>query len=693
MCTKKKMLVSGVLLVVAFAHAAQAGMLGVQPGLPQVLYNQGALTYDAGADLLSIEAIPIAIRFVSGSPATVANGSLTIGAEVDDTGALTGGVPGDDLVLTGDAGQYTGVLLTGEIVQFGYIDSGGPTDLYDFRFVATGGALAALLPGDIGIILASETSTFADDFGVDFSGEAKGVLGAIDMTCALDLVVEGCVLVPPPAPHDSDCRGKVVRMTLQYTGAGPVATSHSQDPRKVSVVGDAASTEPVSMLIVNKRRDKIWATVSGINIGDEILVEAAAANADHLDSETRVTITDAVGNTIEEVRFHTSCSQPLNAGDQFGSLLVASVTSTEGGEVTNDPEPEPEICVKELPAMSGPHCKGKVRVLSLRYTGGGCGATIHSQDPRKVKCSGDAGNATPVRIVATDNRGDYLFLDQAGVELGDVVDIIALEGGRSDLKADTVVRILDGNGAVIEEVKFHTSCSQPLNLGDQFGSFEVFALETTEGIAANEYAVEYTYTVTNNSDFYPVANVSVFDSEFGLVDGSPIAELAPGESAVLTMTVLLSQGTTNTATATGYAELSVCTAMDTETITMAEPPAVPDECNTRIQALLLEYIGPDITDATVTVVADKFNTPVVYTVANLTSGTVLSSAAENGFTIDALAHNNAELGAKTSISINDVEEVIHTSCSTPVVKGAPAPLDNPKGDPSGNWLVVEFTQK
>ena len=603
-------------------------------------------------------------------------------------------------MLVGDVNMdYAGVLLTGEIVQFGYQDSGGPTDLYDFRFVVTGGALADLFSGqDIGITLASETSTFADDFMVDFSGEAKGTLGAIDMTCALDLTVEGCVLVPPPPPHDSDCDGKLIRMTLMYTGAGPDATSHSQDPKKVDVIGDAASAEHVSILVANKKGKRIWAAAADVMIGDEILIEAASAKKKkkkHLESETRVTIKNADGETIEEVRFHTSCSQPLFLGDQFGSLLVTSMATKKGGEIIYDPldDPQQQVCTKELPPVSEPHCQGKVRVLSLRYTGGGCAASDHTQDPGKVECSGDAANTTPVRIIATDSRGDYLFMDQAGVNLGDVVDIVALEGGREELKSETVVQILDENDVVIEEVLFHTSCSQPLNLGDKFGSLEVFAMDTTEGVVAEEYLVEYTYTVTNNSDFFPLVDVSVFDSEFGLVPGSPIAVLEPGETVVLTITVSLSEETTNTVEAAGYTGANICRAIATETITMAQPPVSPNECDTRIQALLLEYIGPDIAGATVIIIADKLDTPAIYAGVDLTSGTVLSSPGENGFTIDALAHNETELGAKTFISINDVEEGIHTSCSTPVIKGEPAPLNDPKGDPSPNWRVVEFTQK
>jgi hypothetical protein len=35
-----------------------------------------------------------------------------------------------------------------------------------------------------------------------------------------------------------------------------------------------------------------------------------------------VHILDEQGQTLQTVKFHTSCSQPLNVGDQFGSLLL-----------------------------------------------------------------------------------------------------------------------------------------------------------------------------------------------------------------------------------------------------------------------------------------------------------------------------------------------------------------------------------
>ncbi len=38
------------------------------------------------------------------------------------------------------------------------------------------------------------------------------------------------------------------------------------------------------------------------------------------------------------------------------------------------------------------------------------------------------------------------------------------------MKGSTWVHILDASDVVLQSVKFHTSCSQPLCRGDQFGS-------------------------------------------------------------------------------------------------------------------------------------------------------------------------------------------------------------------------------
>ena len=376
------------------------------------------------------------------------------------------------------------------------------------------------------------------------------------------------------------------------------------------------------------------------------------------------------------------------------------------------PPPTPPECDLEVTKEAcvlvpgGDQCfKGnKIKSMILEYTGDGCGASSHSQKADKVKCNGDPSAAEPVDIFITGGRrGEKLWGSALGIPIGGTVWADAANEGKNNLDAETKVIITNDSGDVIQEVKFHTSCSQPLAVGDQFGSMLLTSLTTTEGgtvgsdtcsteLPATGADVEYTYTITNTGPT-TVTNVTVIDDVFGVVPGSPIALIAAGESVVLTLTEFLSDETTNTVVVTAD---EGCSARATATITKAPPE--PLECTTKVQKMLLEYIGPTVSGpVTVTIKADKFkDDPVSYNMGgDLVAGTVLSSPAENDWTIDATAHGQNELGAKTEISINGVKEVIHTSCSTPVVSGQPAPLDGRdiKGDPSPNWFVVDFLQK
>ena len=117
----------------------------------------------------------------------------------------------------------------------------------------------------------------------------------------------------------------------------------------------------------------------------------------------------------------------------------------------------------------------KPKVLIMRYTGEGSDASNHSQDAKKVSCSGDPNFASPVRIIATEkkdiNDGKVWF--DGTVELNDTFKIDAMNGGKDHLKSETHVKIFDLNGNLLQSIKFHTSCSQPLNIGDQFGSLKL----------------------------------------------------------------------------------------------------------------------------------------------------------------------------------------------------------------------------
>jgi hypothetical protein len=164
-------------------------LLGIDPGFPLTVYNStGHLEYNPGTQAFDLTATPLAFKasLLDAPTAVEAPASMALHIRVNSAGEVVGGVVGDDLVVTGSINDGTinvsGVLLTGEIVDFGFADSGA-TDSYDFRFVVTGGALASLFAGkDIGITTTSEQSTFTGSFQTAFEGGAKGNIGTVDQT-------------------------------------------------------------------------------------------------------------------------------------------------------------------------------------------------------------------------------------------------------------------------------------------------------------------------------------------------------------------------------------------------------------------------------------------------------------------------------------------------------------------------------
>jgi len=152
--------------------------------------NTGTTTYNPADGLLVTDALPISTLLEPGTrPKTITptafGESVSINVQVDSAGNLVGGVTGDDLIIIGEVDtnndgiiDYSGVLLTGEVLEFGFLDS-GTNDLYNYTFSVTGGELASLYSTNaIGISVVSELSTFTD-FTTAFQGRAKATIGAI----------------------------------------------------------------------------------------------------------------------------------------------------------------------------------------------------------------------------------------------------------------------------------------------------------------------------------------------------------------------------------------------------------------------------------------------------------------------------------------------------------------------------------
>ncbi len=118
----------------------------------------------------------------------------------------------------------------------------------------------------------------------------------------------------------------------------------------------------------------------------------------------------------------------------------------------------------------------KPQSITMIYTGDDCSATNNSQAAGKVICSGDPGFAPLVRILSHDPPSKYVWFE-GDVALGGTFVIDALNAGRTQLQGDTIVEIFDVNtGAQLQFVQFHTSCSQPLISGDQYGGVQLQSL-------------------------------------------------------------------------------------------------------------------------------------------------------------------------------------------------------------------------
>ena len=432
-------------------------------------------------------------------------------------------------------------------------------------------------------------------------------------------------------------------------------------------------------------------------IGGDAFFEIVVTNTGDVDL-TNVAVTDPRSPDCDQL------IGPLSAGASFAYSCVSSGVMSSFRNIATVSGNSPDACpavVKDSDGseveVSSPQCSlivnkaadplvivpgptpdcetlGKPSSLVFKYTGNDCSASSNDQGS-KTECAGAPGaGAVDVEVVKDPGK---VSASPSSLVPGDLLTLSALG---NDMGSEVQLNV----GA--QSLAIHTSCSAPLAVGDVFGSLELLSFD---GETSTQNDVTYTYQVANLGS--PIANVSVVDDKLGNIAQG--IDLAENEVQTFSVTVPIFESTTNTVTVTGMlaGTSEVCTASDSATVTV-DVPAGPVECTTKIQAALLRYTGPTIFGATV--VIDPRNSPnVTYSNVDLVSGvTVLSMPTEGNFTVDAKPDAD-ELGSKTTILINGVEEVIHTSCSTPFIAGRPAPLDNPKGDPSPNWFVESFRQK
>ena len=152
-------------------------------------------------------------------------------------------------------------------------------------------------------------------------------------------------------------------------------------------------------------------------------------------------------------------------------------------------------------------CEQRPSVLTMLYNGGPCGQSFNIQPSNLFQCfdlisppgAGPPPLAGPAYIEARASaNGELLF---AGVvEAGDEFNITSPEGS-DRIEADTSILIRQGtgsDGAPMQFINYHTSCSRNLFLKDRYGSTQVAGwINELQGEVNCTTNVLYNYDIRN----------------------------------------------------------------------------------------------------------------------------------------------------------------------------------------------------
>ncbi len=543
-------------MIVFLLTVAHAGAQQLEH--PLIFFSgEGLTTYNAATDTFDVFSIPSALQTSPGTPPLMLAqpAQVTIAITIDDSGTLTGGTAGPDLQVTG-AGE---ILLEGEIESFTVINSDGPTDIYTLTFAVSGGTLSADYGTRAGVELTSEQSTFDGTFDADFFGDAKGTIGRIAAPADCSLTLDKTCRVIFPADADLACSGKIVALRLRYTGLGFDGIS------TVEIVGSSGASASYDLDLAP------GAVLSGQN---GFSIDATFAGERDLGSRTSIFV-----NGVEE-EIHTSCSAPVVAGqpaplndpkgDPSPNWLVEAFIDRDGNDVTIPDPVFAESC--EIPTPGNALCDDRPTAIQFRYTGNDCAASSNDQSDDKFDCE-DFGSASgPVSIVIFNDND--IYADLSGVEAGAVIDAIAANAGNDEFDSEVEAEIRDAAGNLLQTLRLHTSCSQPLALGDAYGSLEVTSFTNEEqGTVQAGSELEFRYVVGNPG---PGTATDLLITDTALnppeVPGTPIASLAAGQEATRTASTFIDGPTDGVATLSAMVDGVSCEVMDATPVTVATPP-------------------------------------------------------------------------------------------------------------------------
>ena len=516
---------------VLWAPVSSAELLGLAPGLPLLNYDSGgSVTYNASNGAFSVRAKPISMLFPPPRPVGDSDGNgpgvvhMDFNLTVDPaTGLPTGvsGVPANDLLVvgkvdtTGDGNfDANGILLTGEVVAFGFQDSGpgGTTDNYDLRFRVTGGALAPFYgDNDIAVTLSSENSSFANDFRVDFDGNAKGNVGP---TPKVSIVLLKEVSVD----------GGVTYFDANDGASAPVTGVGGDALYRLTVTNDG------SVDLTNVVIDDVSLGIANFLVGD------LAAGQTVVLGEGEIPQLEQPGR----------CQDP---GDVVNIAIVEGDSVSDGTTVTDD-DPAVVRCLEEsIKILKEVSVDGGANFFDANDGASAPVAELGGDVLYRITVMND-GTSDLENVVINDAQlnivnfaignlavGQTVVLTQVEIPQleqpgrcqvpGDVVNTASVEG----TSVDSGNPVSDSDPAFVRCVKEEISLLKEVSVDGGVTFFDANDSGSAPATAVGGGAI-YRLTVTNEGTSV-LTNVVINDADLGIVNFA-VGDLAPGQTVVLT---------------------------------------------------------------------------------------------------------------------------------------------------------------
>lgn len=312
----------------ALENKSLLALIGVFPDFPQINLDSGgrvSYTYDSSSATGTFRLVnsePISYKDTATSTSVVVGAPRAMQLEfrTDGAGSLIGGVAGDDLTLTGvidlngdTVPEFSGVLLTGEIERFGFLENPAAdpdTDTFDFLLTPTGGALLSRYGGrKIGIRLAAEPAVpnFNGSFTTDFMTVAKGTVGPFAFGALGDRVF-----------HDQNLDG------LQTTGELGVAGVTVELLNNLGTVVETQQTDAMGNYLFTDLPNGVYQVRFTRPAGSAFTAANVGAD-DTIDSDAVASLVDQTGTSPAVFVVSNTVNRTVDAGLILPGRLSGSV--------------------------------------------------------------------------------------------------------------------------------------------------------------------------------------------------------------------------------------------------------------------------------------------------------------------------------------------------------------------------------